>query len=123
MVRKLFGETEEEQFNYLKPRLTALGVGVVILIIGMLLGGLGISFGETIGSLGEGICVITLLVFGWSIMRGILGYATVGALFSGNVVIGVVIFVLFIMIGYLGGFFVAFIGLCRFFVLLKKRNR
>ena len=71
---------------------------------------------------GTGICVIVLFIFGWSIMRGLLGFASIGALFSGNIVVGVVIFVLFIMIGYLGGFFVAFVGLCRFFMLLKKRK-
>lgn len=120
MIRKLFGETEEEQFRYLKPRLIALGVGVAAFLIGFLLMQIGISFGEAIGSLGTGICVIVLLVFGWAIMRGLLGFATAGALFSGNVVIGVVIFVLYLLIGYFGGFVVAFIGLCRFFVLLKK---
>lgn len=122
MIRKLFGETEEEQFGYLKTRLIALGVGVVILLMGALLLCLGIPFGETIGKLGEVICVIVLLIFGWCIMRGLLGFATLGALFSGNVVIGTVIFVVFIMIGYLGGLLVAVIGLCRFFVLLKKRK-
>lgn len=122
MIKKLFGETDEEQFMYLKPRLIALGVGIVLLLIGFLLMQVGISFGETIGSLGTGICVIVLLIFGWSIMRGLLGFASIGALFSGNIVVGVVIFVLFIMIGYLGGFFVAFVGLCRFFMLLKKKK-
>lgn len=122
MIRKLFGETEEEQFMYLKPRLTALGIGVFILLVGFLLGLLGISFGETVGSLGVGICIITLLIFGWTIMRGLLGFATVGALLSNNVVIGVVIFVLFLMVGYFGGFIVAAIGICRFLVLLKKRK-
>lgn len=122
MIRKLFGETEEEQFRYLQPRLIALGVGIVIILISFLLMQVGVPFGDEIGSLGVGICVITLLVFGWTIMRGLLGFASLGALFFGNVVIGVVIFVLFLMIGYLGGFFVAFIGLCRFFVLLKKKK-
>ncbi|MGN0365960.1 MAG: hypothetical protein ACI4E5_08505 [Suilimivivens sp.] len=112
MIRKLFGETEEEQFRYLQPRLIALGVGIVIILISFLLMQVGVPFGDEIGSLGVGICVITLLVFGWTIMRGLLGFASLGALFSGNVVIGVVIFVLFLMIGYLGGFF----------VLLKKKK-
>ena len=119
MIKKLFGETDEKQFMYLKPRLIALGVGIVLLLIGFLLMQVGTSFGETIGSLGT---VIVLFIFGWSIMRGLLGFASIGALFSGNIVVGVVIFVLFIMIGYLGGFFVAFVGLCRFFMLLKKRK-
>lgn len=122
MIRKLFGETEEKQFSYLKTRLAALGVGVVAMLIGILLMELGVPFGETIGGLGSGICVIVVLIFGWSIMRVVFGFATVGALFSGNVVLGIVIFVIFLVIGYLGGFVVACIGLCRFFVLLKKRK-
>ena len=70
MIKKLFGETDEKQFMYLKPRLIALGVGIVLLLIGFLLMQVGISFGETIGSLGTGICVIVLFIFGWSIIRG-----------------------------------------------------
>lgn len=67
MIKKLFGETDEKQFMYLKPRLIALGVGIVLLLIGFLLMQVGISFGETIGSLGTGICVIVLFIFGWCI--------------------------------------------------------
>lgn len=122
MIKKLFGETEEEQFNYLKTRLIALVVGVIVLLIGILLMKIGVPFGGTIGEFGSGICVIVLLVFGWAIMRELFGYATIGALFSGNVAIGTVIFVVFILLGYLGGFVVAAIGLCRFFILLKKRK-
>ncbi len=122
MLKKLFGETDEEQFKYLKPRVSALGVGIFLMLIGVLLTFWEISFGEQFGSLGGGICVIVVMMFGWSIMRGLFGFASLGALFAGNVVIGVVIFVAFLMIGYLGGFVVAFIGICRFFVLLKKRK-
>ena len=122
MIRKLFGETEEEQFRYLRPRLLVLGVGVAALLISILLRQSGVSFGKEIGELGTGICVIVMLVFGWSIMRGLFGFASLGALFSGNFMIGIIILILFILIGYLGGFFVAFIGLCRFFALLKRRK-
>lgn len=122
MIKKLFGETEQEQFGYLKPRLIALGIGVTLLLVGLLFMQIGVPFASEIGCLGAGICVVILLLFGWSVMRGLLGFASLGALFSGNVVVGVVIFVLFITIGYLGGFVVAFIGLCRFFVLMKKRK-
>lgn len=36
MIKKLFGETEEEQYRYLKPRLMAFGVGLIVLLIGLL---------------------------------------------------------------------------------------
>lgn len=122
MIKKLFGETEEEQYQYLKARLSLLGIGVGALLIGVLLMWMKFPLGEMIGGLGTGICVIVVLIFGWSIMKGLLGFTSVGTLFSNNIVIGVVIFVLFITIGYLGGFVVAFIGVCRFLVLLKKRK-
>lgn len=122
MIKKLFGETEEQQFEYLKKRLFAFAIGVAILLIGGLLMGMGVPFGTQIAELGTMVCAIVWLVFGWAIMKGVFGFATFGAVFSRNVVIGVVIFVLFITIGYFGGIFVTFIGLCRFFVLLKKRK-
>lgn len=122
MLRKLFGETEEEQYHYLRPRLIALCVGVIFLLVGILFGKIYPPVGEIIGQLGILICVICFLIFGWSIMRGFLGFATVGALFSNNVVSGVVILALYIIVGYLGGIIVAVIGLCRFLLLLKKRK-
>ena len=37
MIKKLFGETEEEQYRYLKPRLMAFGVGLIALLLGAIL--------------------------------------------------------------------------------------
>lgn len=122
MIKKLFGETEEQQFKYLQPRVIALCVGLIILLIGGGLFELGVPFGDEIGELGCGVCVVVLLLFGWAIMKGLFKFATLGSLFSDNFVIGIAIFVLFITIGYFGGFIVAFIGICRFLVLLKKRK-
>jgi len=122
MIRKLFGETDEQQFRYLKPRLIALGVGVALVLIGLLLIMLGVSFGEAIGSLGSGVCVIVLLIFGWAVVRALSGFATVGALLTNNIIVGVVLLVVFLIVGYLAGVVVAFVGLCRFLVLLKKRK-
>lgn len=120
MIKKLFGETEEEQFRYLKPRLIALGVGGVALLISLLLELMGVGLYEILYILGAAVCVITLLMFGWAIMRGLFGIATLGVLFSRNVVVGVIIFVLYILLGYIGGLVVAVIGLCRFLVILKQ---
>ena len=122
MIKRLFGETEEEQFNYLKPRLIALGVGTVVLLISLLLEWMGVGLYEIFYMLGAAVWVITLLIFGWAIMRGLFGIATIGALFSRNVVIGVIIFTVYILLGYLGGLVVAVIGLCRFLMLLKQRK-
>lgn len=122
MIQKLFGETEEEQYRYLKSRFKAFGVGLAMMAIGILLGFIGIEFGRIFYEVGIAFCAIMFLVFGWAIMRGLFGIATVGALFSGNVVFGCAIFVLYLVIGYLGGIIVAIIGLCRFLVLSKKKK-
>lgn len=122
MAEKLFGETPEEQYQYLKPRLTAAAAAVIIFLIGLLLQLLHLGFGGTVLRIGTILLAIVMLVFGWAILRGFFGVASLGVLFSNNVVLGVIIFVLYITLGYFGGFIVAVIGLCRFLVLMKERK-
>lgn len=120
MIKKLFGETEEEQYRYLKPRLMAFGVGLVVLLIGLLLDLLGTGLGAIFYGVGGAICYIDLFIFGWAFMRGLFGIASVGILFFRNVVLAVVIFFIYAFIGYIGGLVAAVMGLCRFLVLAKK---
>lgn len=122
MIEKLFGETPEEQYQYLKPRLTAAAISLVLLLLGGVLYLLGLTFGEVLAGAGSILFAVVMLVFGWAILRGLLGFASLGVLFSNNVVLGAVIFVLYITLGYFGGLIVAVIGLCRFLVLLKDRK-
>ena len=122
MTEKLFGETPEEQYQYLKPRLTAAAAAVIISLIGLLLQLLHRGFGGTVLRIGTILLAIVMLVFGWAILRGFFGVASLGVLFSNNVVLGVIIFVLYITLGYFGGLIVAVIGLCRFLVLMKERK-
>ena len=122
MAEKLFGETPEEQYQYLKPRLTAAAAAVIIFLIGLLLQLLHLGFGGTVLRIGTILLAIVMLVFGWAILRGFFGVASLGVLFSNNVVLGVIIFVLYITLGYFGGLIVAVIGLCRFLVLMKERK-
>lgn len=122
IIQRLFGETEEEQFRYLKPRLMGFVAGIVVALIGALLAMMGMKFGEILMGLSSGIIAVDLLVFGWAILRGLFGIASVGILFSGNVVFGAAIFVLYLVLGYFGGMIVAVIGLCRFLVLCKKKK-
>ena len=122
MTEKLFGETPEEQYQYLKPRLTAAAAAVIISLIGLLLQLLRLGFGGTVLRIGTILLAIVMLVFGWAILRGFFGVASLGVLFSNNVVLGVIIFVLYITLGYFGGLIVAVIGLCRFLVLMKERK-
>ena len=122
MTEKLFGETPEEQYQYLKPRLTAAAAAVIFSLIGLLLQLLHLGFGGTVLRIGTILLAIVMLVFGWAILRGFFGVASLGVLFSNNVVLGVIIFVLYITLGYFGGLIVAVIGLCRFLVLMKERK-
>lgn len=122
MTEKLFGETPEEQYRYLKPRLTAAVAAIIIILIGLLLELLHLDFGGAVIDIGTILVGIVMLVFGWAILRGVFGIASLAALFSNNVVLGVIIFVLYIMLGYIGGLIVAVIGLCRFLVLMKERK-
>ncbi len=122
MTEKLFGETPEEQYQYLKPRLTAAAAAVIISLIGLLLQLLHLGFGGTVLRIGTILLAIVMLVFGWAILRGFFGVASLGVLFSNNVVLGVIIFVLYITLGYFGGLIVTVIGLCRFLVLMKERK-
>lgn len=122
MIEKLFGETPEEQYQYLKPRLMAAAISLALLLLGGVLYLLGLTFGEVLAGAGSILFAVVTLVFGWAILRGLLGFASFGVLFSNNVVLGAVIFVLYITLGYFGGLIVAVIGLCRFLVLLKDRK-
>ena len=122
MIRKLFGETDEEQLMYLKPRLIGFGIGIIVIIISVLLQSFAFDFASTLFTIGEFICVIDLLIFGWAVMRALFGVATVGALFSNNIAIGIIIFILYLLVGYMCGLIIAIIGLCRYFVLLKNRK-
>lgn len=122
MTEKLFGETPEEQYQYLKPRLTAAAAAVIISLIGLLLQLLHLGFGGMVLRIGTILLAIVMLVFGWAILRGFFGVVSLGVLFSNNVVLGVIIFVLYITLGYFGGLIVAVIGLCRFLVLMKERK-
>lgn len=96
MIKKLFGETEEEQFRYLKTRFIALGVGIAFFLIGFLLQIFGVEFSSIFYGLAEIILVVVLLMFGWAILKSLFGVATIGALFSNNIVFGLVIFVIYI---------------------------
>lgn len=131
MIQKLFGETEAEQFQYLKSRLTMLLVSLILIAAGALVAGVlhliigdkGVSIGGVIVAIGSIVLYITLLRFGWVVFSGLFGIASVGVLFSNNVVLGTIIFILYLFVGYLAGLVIAVIGLCRFMVLLKSRKR
>ncbi|MGN0578089.1 MAG: hypothetical protein ACI4J4_05675 [Ruminiclostridium sp.] len=98
MFEKLYGETEEIQFEFLKKRLI---ISAILLPV----------FG------------IAIYMWGWSFLKNWFGWATVGAIFTGNIVFGVVIIVLFLLVGALVGIVNLFMGIGRFIYLCVKRSQ
>lgn len=50
MIRKLFGETDEEQLMYLKPRLIGFGIGIIVIIISVLLQSFAFDFASRLNN-------------------------------------------------------------------------
>lgn len=132
MIRKMFGETEEEQYRYLKPRLLAIALSQVPSIIAFLVFLLFVLFGiqtNVIGALlnaciflGSCCVVIVMLNFGWAVVRALFGLASLGVLLSRDAVTVVIVLLFYLFIGCYAGLIAAVIGLCHFLVLLKRRK-
>lgn len=123
MFRKLFGETETQQFNYLKPRI----ILVIICLASLLVGGIGfllnLRFLTTLGAgIAETLYVVLALMFGWRFLKSLFGFATFGAIFSGNIIFGVIIMILYLLLSLLLGLVVLFLGIGRYIYLLVKRS-
>jgi len=122
MIKKLFGETDEEQFRYLEPRILAMVVAIMAAGVGIILQMISMQAAELFYGLAAIIFYIDMLIFGWAIFRGLFGVASVGVLFSRNAVLTAIILAVYLGLGLYGGMIVAVIGLCRYFVLLKRRK-
>ena len=91
MFRKLFGETETIQFDYLKPRIIMAFIVVAGILIGLITHFIGLqSVAQVCVGIAELFYVILALMFGWRFLKSMFGFASLGALFSGNIVFGVV---------------------------------
>ena len=117
MFKKLFGETEEEQFELLKKQLlitlACFAVGGIIAIaippLGMVIG----------------MVIPCYFIWGKDAMKAMSGAATFGAIFGGyrNIVIGVLVFLAYLFLGYIAAFVCLVLGICRFIYLLTERIR
>lgn len=114
MFSRLFGETEQLQLQYLKPKVIITAVSIALMII------LAIFFGGGASAL---FALVMLFVWGWGAVKSLFGITTVGAIFSGNIVIGVILFVLYFMIAYLAGIVCAALGVGRYIYLLIKYKK
>lgn len=114
MIKKLFGQTEEEQMAYIKKKLI---ITLVIIVVGTLVGIFGYN-DAFVGGIG-----IAFYVWGWNAMRAIFGASVFAALFSRNIVIGVLILIAFMLVGYIAGIFCFSVGLCRFVQIIAKNHK
>lgn len=114
MFSRLFGETDQMQLQYLKPRaiITAAAIGLMIVAA--------IFFGGGASSL---FALVMLFVWGWGAVKSMFGITTVGAIFSRNVVLAVVLFVFYFLIAYLAGVVCAALGIGRYIYLLVKHKK
>ncbi len=125
MFRKLFGETEQDQIQFLCPRAIATLVLLALVVVALILYAVGLSGGAgTISEIAEmGFAIVMLFVWGWPVVKGLFGITATGAIISGNVVIGVVWLVIYFMLAYFLGIIFAFIGTIRYIYLLIKQGK
>ena len=125
MFRKLFGETEQDQLQYLHVRSIVTIVMLALIAVVLLLSLIGVDSGaETIGEMTSmGIAIMMLFVWGWPVLKKFFGITAVGAIFSGNAVIGIVLFVIYGLASYFLGIVFAFIGTARYIYLRVKYGR
>ena len=114
MFQRFFGETVEEQLQYLQWRVFVTLASFVVSILATLLVG-----GATTAVIG----LVMLFVWGWGAVKKLFGITTIGALIANNLVAGVVLFVIYIMVAYLVGVFFAFIGTGRYLYLKITASR
>ena len=125
MFRKLFGETEQDQIQFLHPRAIATLVILALMVVALILHAVGLSGGaDAIAGIAEmGVAIVLLFVWGWPVVKGLFGITAIGAIFSGNVVIGVVLFVVYLTLAYFLGIIFAFTGTIRYIYLRIKYGK
>ena len=109
MIKKLFGETEDEQLAFLEKKLLiTLVIAVVSLIAELIFSGAG------------GIIVVAFVMWGWYGVRPFLGVASFGAIFSKNPIVWVLILFALLTVGYFAGIVAFVVALARY-IQLKTR--
>ena len=122
MFRRLFGETKEEQYEFLKVR-SVVSIGLIVLIaIAYILGmiGLGDFAAGLVALASPVVAIICLFVWGMPVLKKFFGVTTVLAFFTRNVVGGLVIFLIYIFAAYFLGMLIGIIGVLRFLYLHFK---
>lgn len=115
MFIRLFGETNEEQFEFLKRQLIITAICIVVGGIIALIG-----FPQ---ALAVAFAIPCYFMWGKRAMISLFGVATFGAIFAGgrNIIWVVFILVAYLMIGYIAALICFALGLGRFVYLLTDR--
>lgn len=111
MLKRLFGETEEEQIHYLKPRVIITAVFFIVDMILLFVAG------------GIGLTVISCYIWGWGTMKALFGVTVAASLLGRNVVLVAIFIVAYLLIGYLCGIVTMLLGVGQFIYLEVKRRK
>lgn len=116
MYKKLFGESIEEQEKYLKLRVIISAIAIIALLLDVLIFKAGFA---------SPICVIALLLWGWSLLKALWGVTSFFSIFSlgYSFIITIIILVIYLMVGYLAGILIFPIGVYRYISILKGKVR
>lgn len=120
MFKRLYGETEEQQLQYLYPKVRITAIGALIMIGSMILGYL-LKL-DALGAVAGIAYVFLIFYWGWPTVKAWFGVATVGALFSRNIVFGAVIFCCYMLLSIIAGVIFLFLGIGRY-IYLKQMSR
>ena len=111
MLRKLFGETDEEQLAYLQKRVLITAICLALDVIMLI-------FFQ-----GAGLTLFCCYIWGWSFMRALFGFAAFGAIFGQNPVLVAVIIVAYILLGLIAGAVCMVLGVGRYIYLKVKYTK
>ena len=125
MFKRLFGETEEEQIQFLHIRSIITIVILILIAIGFIFALAGVdgiaNIFEGVGSIG--IAIVMLFVWGWPVFMRASGIAGIGGILGRNVVIAVALFLICAIVAYCLGCVFAIVGTARYIYLrVKYRN-
>ncbi len=113
MFKKLFGETEKAEMQYLGWRsIVSIAALLITLIISLIGGNWDIFI--------LGFELPAIILWGWGAVKALFGFATISSIFANNIIFGILLFVGALIASMFIGMFVELIGLCRWIYLLAK---
>lgn len=103
-MKKLFGETPQEQLKFLQPRIIITAAAFVISLIGLLF-----RYEEIAAVIG-----VVFLMWGWAYLKSRFGFVSFAAFISKNWIFALLILMIFLVVGYFFGIVVFILGLIQY---------